>query len=247
MILYPTIEIQNGRCVSLTRGRIEEPSIWHVDPVAKAQEFAQAGAEWLHVTDLDAVKGSNANRDIVQKIIMGAGLPVQLGGGFRSRGRIEEWIDFGAGRIVISTLAAQEPAMVKDLAKRHADQIVLSVDVWKGQVLTEGWRKTSALSPEAFVDAYAGTPFAAIIVTDVDADVGDTDGSLGIIAALADRAKVPVIASGVVRTIDDIARLKYLRTISGALVGRALFNKTIDLHEALLEARTSTEKVADFI
>jgi phosphoribosylformimino-5-aminoimidazole carboxamide ribotide isomerase len=247
MILYPSIGLQNGHCVSLTRGRIEEPEIWHVDPVAKAQEFAHAGAEWIHLTDLDAVKGSNINRELVKKIILGAGLPVQLGGGFRSRGRIEEWIDLGAGRIVVSTLAAQEPAMIKDLAKRHADQIVLSVDVWKGQVLTEGWRKTSAYSPEAFIDAYAGTPFAAIIVTDVDADVGDTDGALGLIAALAQRAKVPVIAGGVVRTIDDISRLKYLRTISGALVGRALFNKTIDLRDALVEARTSTEKVADFI
>jgi len=247
MIIYPTIEIQNGRCVSLTRGRLDEPEIWHVDPLAKAKEFAHAGAEWMHLTDLDAVRGLNTNHDLVLSIIRGAGLPVQLGGGFRSRGRVEEWIDLGAGRIVIGTLAAQEPAMVKDLAKRHADQIVLTVDVWKGHVMIEGWRTTSAYTAEAFIEAYAGTPFAAIVVTDVGADAQESEASLSMIARLADLAKVPVIASGIVRTVDDIARLKFASHISGALVGRALFNKSVDLDEALAVANARAEKVAAFI
>lgn len=247
MIIYPTIELLDGRCVSLTRGRLDEPEIWHVDPVAKAKEFARAGAEWMHLTDLDAVRGSNTNHDLVVSIIRGAGIPVQLGGGFRSRGRVEEWIDLGAGRIVIGTLAAQEPAMVKDLAKRHADQIVLTVDVWKGHVMIEGWRTTSAYTAEAFIEAYAGTPFAAIVVTDVGADASESEASLSMIARLADLAKVPVIASGIVRTIDDVSRLKFASHISGALVGRALFNKTLDLKAALDVANASPGKVAAFI
>ncbi len=247
MILYPTIELQNGRCVSLTRGRIEEPEIWHVDPVAKAKEFAKAGAEWMHLTDLDAVRGLNTNHDLVLKIIRGAGIPVQLGGGFRSRGRVEEWIDHGAGRVVIGTLAAQEPAMVKDLAKRHADQIVLTVDVWKGHVLIDGWRTSSAYTAESFIEAYAGTPFAAIVVTDVDADATGSEASLSMIEKLSQIAKVPVIASGFVRSLDDIARLKFVSHISGALIGRVLMNKTIDLHEALNEAKGDRGKVAEFI
>lgn len=247
MILYPTIELLNGRCVSLTRGRIEEPEIWHVDPVAKAKEFASFGAEWMHVTDLDAVKGLNTNRDLVTKIIKSAGIPVQLGGGFRSRGRIEEWFDLGAARIVIGTLAVQEPALVKDVVKRHPGKVALTVDVWKGKVLVDGWRTSSAYTAEAFINAYAGTPFAAIIITDVDADTAGTEASLSMIATLSDIAAVPVIASGAVRTIDDIARLKFASHISGALVGRALFNKTIDLAEALGEARGDVGEVAAFI
>lgn len=247
MILYPTIELQNGRCVSLTRGRIEEPEIWHVDPVAKAREFAALGAEWMHVTDLDAVKGLNTNRELVLQIIKAAGIPVQLGGGFRSRGRIEEWFGLGAARIVIGTLGVQEPAMVKDLVKRHPGRIALTVDIWKGKVLVDGWRTSSAYTPEAFIRAYAGTPFAAIIVTDVDADTAGTEASFSMISRLADLAGVPVIASGAVRTIDDVARLKFASDIAGALVGRALFNRTIDLGAALAEAGSARGEVAGFI
>lgn len=247
MILYPTIELLNGRCVSLTRGRIEEPEIWHVDPVAKAKEFARLGAEWMHLTDLDAVKGLNTNHDLVLKIIQSAGIPVQLGGGFRSRGRIEEWFELGAGRIVIGTLAVQEPALVKDVVKRHPGKVALTVDVWKGKVLVDGWRTSSAYTAESFIKAYAGTAFAAIIVTDVDADTAGTEASVSMLATLSDIAKVPVIASGAIRTIDDVARLKYASHISGAMVGRALFNKTIDLEDALAEARSDVGEVAAFI
>lgn len=247
MILYPTIEIQNGRCVSLPRGRIEEPSIWHVDPVAKAQEFAHLGAEWMHVTDFDAMHGSNQNHDLILKIIRGAGIPVQLGGGFRSRDRIEEWIDLGAGRIVVGTLAAQNPHLVKELAEHHPDQIVLAVDIWQGHVMIEGWKTKSAYTPEAFIAAFEGTPFAAIIVTDIDYDLQEKDAALGVVSAIAEKSKVPVIASGIVRMLDDISRLRLLGEVSGAIVGRALFNKTLDLKEALKEARPDRSHVAEFI
>ncbi len=247
MILYPTIELMNGRCVSLHRGRLEEPSVWHVDPVAKAREFAHAGAEWMHVTDFDAVQGKDINHQTVLNIIRGAGIPVQLGGGFRSRDRIEEWIDHGAGRIVVGTLAANNPHLVKELAEHHPDQIVLAVDVWKGHILIEGWKQQSAYTPDGFVDAFKGTPFAAVIVTDIDSDLDESDRSLGLISAIAERVKVPVIASGIVRTLDDISRLRLLGSVSGAIVGRALYHKTLDLKEALKEARPDTSHVAEFI
>jgi phosphoribosylformimino-5-aminoimidazole carboxamide ribotide isomerase len=247
MILYPTIELQNGRCVSLPRGKIEEPDIWHVDPVAKAQEFAHAGAEWMHVTDFDAVRGSNANHDLVLQVIRGAGIPVQLGGGFRSRDRIEDWIDHGAGRIVVGTLAAHNPHLVKELAERHPDQIVLALDVWQGHVMIEGWKTRSAYEAEGFLKAFAGTPFAAVIITDIGADIAESDASLGMIEGLAEHTRIPVIASGIVRTLDDISRLRLLGKVSGAIVGRALYNRTIDLKEALHEARVERGHVAAFM
>ncbi|WP_170363221.1 HisA/HisF-related TIM barrel protein [Ruegeria arenilitoris] len=246
MRVYPTMELQNGRCVTLDKGRLDEPMIWHVDPVETAQGWAAAGAEWMHLTDFDAIEGRDTNSALVEQIIRSAELPVQLAGGFRSREQVERWIDKGAGRIVIGTLAARDPHLFKELAKLYPDQIVLAVDVWQGYVMTDGWRTQSAFTPEAFIEAFADAPLAAILVTDIDSDMVDVEAQLGLISGLAAHSRTPVIASGVVRSSDDISRLAYIPNISGALVGRALFRKTVDLSEALAVAKTAHEPVAQF-
>jgi len=247
MMIYPTMELLDGRCVTLDKGNLDAPMVWHVDPVETAKGFAEAGAQWMHLTDFNALQGDDSNAALVEEIIRTAGIPVQLGGGIRSRERAEYWIDKGAGRVVIGTMAAYDPAAASELAKYHPDQIVLAVDIWQGQVMTEGWRKSGAWTPEAFIAAFENTPFAGIVVTDIDSDMNDLEGQLGQVSALAGLAKSPVIASGVVRSVDDISRLKYLQTISGALVGRALFNKTITVAEALATAQPTAEPVAEFL
>lgn len=247
MILYPTIELQNGHCVSLNRGNLDEPLIWHVDPAEKAREFAAAGAEWIQVTDFNAIVGDDQNVEIVEEIIRSAGIPVQVAGGIRTVEKAEEWIGKGAGRVVTGTMAALEPNAVKALAKLHPDQVVLAVDVWEGRVMTEGWQKSSALEPEAFIRAFDGVPLAAILITDIGADLAEREASLSLISALAGISRTPVIASGLVRTSDDVSRLKYVGNIDGAIIGRALFRKTIDLDEALTVARPEREKTAEFI
>lgn len=247
MMIYPTMELMNGRCVTLDKGRLDNPMLWHVDPVETAKGFAADGAEWMHLTDFNAVQGDDSNVPVVEEIIRSVGIPVQLGGGMRSRDQVERWIDRGVGRVTVGTLAARDPALVADLAKQHPDQIVLAVDVWQGQVMTEGWRKSGAFDPGTYIDAFGDAPFAAIIITDIDSDMSDVDAQLGLIAGLAERAKAPVIASGVVRSADDIARLKYIRNISGALVGRALFRKSLTLSDALEVARPQSEPVAEFL
>lgn len=247
MILYPTIELQDGHCVSLKHGNLDEPAIWHVDPVEKAKEFAAAGAEWLQVTDFNSIVGDDQNVPVVEEIIRSAGVQVQVAGGIRSREQADSWIEKGAGRVVIGTLATHDPETVKTLAKYLPDQVVLSVDVWEGRVMTEGWKTKSALEPEHFIKEFEGTPFAAILVTDIDSDVSERDASLSLIASLANVSRTPIIASGLVRTTDDIARLKYLGNVHGALLGRALFRKTIDLEAALLAARPEVEKTAELI
>ncbi|CUI01019.1 1-(5-phosphoribosyl)-5-[(5-phosphoribosylamino)methylideneamino]imidazole-4-carboxamide isomerase [Leisingera aquaemixtae] len=246
MMIYPTMEIQNGRCVSLEKGRLDEPQIWHVDPVETAKGFAAAGAEWMHLTDFSAIEGDHSNEALILDIIRGAGVPVQLGGGMRSREQVESWIDKGAGRIVIGTLAARDPHLVRELAEHHPDQIVLAVDIWQGQVMTDGWRKSGAFTPEAYLEAFAGAPFAGIIITDIDSDVADTEAQMGLISHLASTVKLPVIANGVVRNSDDVSRLKYIPNIAGAMVGRALFRKTLSVEEALAVARPEPEPVAEF-
>jgi len=247
MIIYPTIELQAGRCVSLFRGRLEEPQIWHVDPIAKAQEFAAAGAEWIHVTDFDGVAQEGGHRELLLDIIRQTGAPIQLGGGFRSYEAIAEWIDLGAGRIVVGTLAATSPDVVKQAAKAFPDVICLAVDVWQGQLMIEGWREPAAMTPADFISAFADDPLAAVIITDIDAKLTVSDASLAQVTELAGHATAPVIARGLSRSLDDIARQKYVPDITGSIVGRALFERTFSLEEALAIAAEAPGPKAEFV
>lgn len=247
MILYPTLELLNGRCVSLEGGRLEEASIWHVDPVETARSWVADGAEWMHVTDFNWVQGREGNDHLIQQIIRSVGIPVQLAGGFRSAEGVAHWIDRGAARIVLSTLAVRDPQTVKSLARRFPDQIVLSVDVLNGRVMTDGWRRESAFAPEDLICAFADAPLAGVIVTDIESDRAGAEAQMGLISGLAPLAKAPVIASGVIRTADDVARLAYIPNIAGALVGRALFRKTVSLKDALRMARPDATPVAEFL
>ncbi len=246
MIIYPTLELHNGKSVSLTRGRLEDPVIWHKDPVEIARGFAAAGAEWMHLTDINALAGDGDNNELSEEIIRSAGIPVQMGGGFRSRESVERWIDKGVGRVVIGTLAAQEPDMVKEMAKRHPDQIVLAVDIYQGQMMTDGWRQPSAFSPETFIGEFDTTPLAGIIVTDIDSDIGESDGTLGVVTGLAAKTRHPVIVRGTIKQADDVVRLKYLPNIAGTLIGRALMAKDIDLAAAISFAHAQIEPTAEF-
>lgn len=247
MILYPTIELQNGRCVSLYRGRIDEPQIWHVDPVEKAREFSAAGAQWLHVTDLDAVEGGEGQIDLIDNLIARAEAPIQLAGGFRSMQGVAEAIERGAGRVVVGTLAVLQPNVVKAAAKAYPDQIVLAVDVYQGKVMTNGWRDQSTFLPEDFIETYASAPLAAIAVSDIDADLDEAEDSLALVTRLAGIAKAPVIARGLAHSLDDLSRLKYVPNISGAMIGRALFNKNVDISDAIDLAESQPEPKAEFI
>jgi len=172
---------------------------------------------------------------------------VQISGGFRSREQVETWINKGAGRIAIGTLAARDPYLVQQLVKYYPDRIVLAVDIWRGQVITDGWRTVGAFAPETFVAAFPEASMASVILMDVAGDVEDTDAQLGLISGLAADIKAPVIARGMVNGSDDIARMKYIPNISGAIVERALSRKTVDLTEAIAIARPDTEPVAEFL
>jgi len=246
MILYPTIQLQMGRCVSLHRGRLEEPELWHVDPLEKAHSFAAAGAGWMQVIDVDAVAGADTSRALVARIIRETPINVVVAGGIRTRERAEAWLDAGAAHVVFGTSALIAPAEVIETARFHPDAVILAVDVFQGRVMSHGWRKASAFAPEDFIAHFEDAPLAAIQITDIDAYVGDTDAVLALVTRLAAKTRKPVIASGMVRTLDDISRLKYVYNVAGAVVGRALFRRTVDLHAALEVVNAPAEKVAPF-
>ena len=247
MIIYPYIALRGGRCVNLRRGRIDEPVEYDADPVETARAFAQAGAEWLHVVDLDAVAGEGSNAELIRDIIRQAGVPVQVAGGIRSAEKVREWFDAGAGRMVFGTAAVNAPQMVKELSYAYPDQIVVSVDVWQGKVTIDGWREQTAFDPIDFVKQFAGWPLSQIILTDIDRDLELPESSLALVTRLASETSTPVIASGLARSLDDISALKYLYNISGAIVGRALFEGTFTLEEALALATPSPEPIAAFV
>ena len=236
MIIIPCMEIANGKCVSLHRGRLDEPMVWHVDPVEKAREFAACGASWMQLTDIDAIRGSQENRELVIEIIRNVGIPVQLAGGFRSLEMIREGIEIGAGRIVVGTIAVLTPDVVHSAAKLFPDQIVIAVDVWQGAIMTHGWNEPSAITPEGMLAEFKRAPLAAVSITDIDSNIENRKSSLALLKSLSGRTRTPLIASGVIRKIKDIKRLKRIPNVEGALVGTALYNRTIELEDALAAA-----------
>ena len=247
MIIYPNIALRGGRCVNLLRGRIDEPVTFDADPLEVAKSYAQAGAEWLHVVDLDAVAGTGSNAELIRDIIGQANAPVMVGGGIRSAEIVREWFEAGAGRMVFGTAAVNSPRMVKELSYAYPDQIVLSVDVWQGKVMIDGWRTSTVFSASEFVRQFDGWPLSQIIFTDIDHDLELPESSLALITKLASETSTPVIASGFARSLDDIASLKYLYNISGAIVARALFEGVFTLEEALAVANPSPEPVAGLV
>lgn len=244
MIIYPTLELLDGKCVSLRRGQLDDPVLWHVDPIETARGFAEAGARWMHVTDINGLRGDGDNNELVEEIIQAAGIPVQLGGGFRTQAQVEAWIERGVGRVVVGTMAAHNPDLLHELAKFHPDQIVMALDIQDGAVLTDSWSQQSSFTPESFVTAFDADPLAGIIVTDVGSLIEERDASLSIISSIADATRHPVNARGTVASLDDVARLKYVSNIAGTLIGHALLARNVDLAEAIALAHAPNEPVA---
>ncbi|GAB4366662.1 MAG: 1-(5-phosphoribosyl)-5-[(5-phosphoribosylamino) methylideneamino]imidazole-4-carboxamide isomerase [Kiloniellaceae bacterium] len=247
MIIYPDIELQKGRCVNLRRGRADAPVVYDADPVEAARDFARQGAEWLHVVDLDAVFNDGDNADVIREIIRQAGCPVQVGGAIRSMERVNQWIEAGAKRVVIATAAVKYPHLVREAATAYPGQVVVSIDARGGKVVVEGWREATIFTPVAFAREFDDVPLGAIIYTDIDRDDDEPTSSLSHTTELAAAVKTPVIASGVVKSPQDISVLTLLRNISGAITSRALFGGAFTLSEAIALAREPVPEPAPFL
>jgi len=244
MIIYPDIELQGGQCVNLIRGHRDDPVVYDMSPLDAAMDCAAQGAEWLHVVDLDAVFGDGENSDLIVEIIRRAGTPVQVAGGIRTIDTIRNWIEAGAGRVVISTAAVKDPHFVSAAATAYPGQVVISIDARDGKVVSEGWREPTIFSPVEFAQQFQALPLAAIIFTDIDCYDEAPESSLAQTTELAAQVRTPVIASGVVKNLDDLSRLRYLPNISGAITGRALFGGAFTLAEAIQVATETASPTA---
>lgn len=236
MILFPAIDLKGGQCVRLLKGDMRAVTVFNDDPAAQAKSFAAAGFEWLHVVDLDgAVAGLSVNAPAVERILAAVALPIQLGGGIRSRRQVEEWLDRGVRRVILGTAALRDPELVKSACRAHPDRIVVGIDARHGKVAVEGWAKTSEMTAVELSLRFEDAGVAAIVFTDIERDGALAGVNVEATAALARRLETPVIASGGLASLDDIRALRRHERdgIAGVICGRALYDGRIEPKAAL--------------
>jgi phosphoribosylformimino-5-aminoimidazole carboxamide ribotide isomerase len=240
LTLYPAIDLKDGACVRLRRGDMDEATIYSDDPGAQARAWQDAGCRWLHVVDLNgAFAGHPVNADAVAAILAAVTLPVQLGGGIRDMAGIERWLAAGIRRVILGSAAAKNPALVREACRAHPGRIAVGIDAREGFVATEGWAETSSLRALDLALRFEDAGAAAIIYTDIGRDGMLTGLNLEQTLDLAFQISTPVIASGGVGCLADLAALKRAADadggalIDGVIVGRALYDGRVDVAEAL--------------
>ena len=236
MILYPAIDLKDGACVRLVRGEMASATVFNRDPAAQARQFADDGFEWLHVVDLNgAFAGRSINGAAVAAIRDSVGLRLQLGGGIRDRTAIERWLGLGIDRVVLGTAALRDPEMVRQAAADHPGAIAVGIDARDGRVAVAGWAEETEIGVVELARRFEDCGVAAIIHTDIarDGALGGVDAAAT--AALARQIGIPVIASGGVASLADLAALKAHEAdgIAGVICGRALYDGRIDARAAL--------------
>ena len=234
MILYPAIDIRDGKAVRLAQGDYERETAYDDDPVAAARRWTEGGARWLHVVDLDGAKaGEPVNLDHVRRIVAAVDVPVQLGGGLRDSKKVEEAISAGVERVVLGTAAVRDPALAEAVALAHGERVVASLDARSGKVAAEGWTEESELEVTAAVAALGERGIRRFVYTPVEVDGLMEGPDLGSLRRVAEATDGEVIYSGGVGSIDDLRELAGLglENVGGVIVGRALYERRFSVAE----------------
>ncbi len=236
MIVYPAIDIKDGKCVRLQQGKFDAVTVYGDDPVAVAKSYEKDGAEFIHVVDLDgALKGNGANLNVIKQIVEAVSIPVQTGGGIRSLIDIKTRIDAGVARVIIGSAAVSDPDMVKEAVELYGNKIAVGIDAKDGFVATHGWEKVSSMDATELAKSMQSIGVATIIYTDIATDGMLQGPNLSAMAQMAAAVDLDVIASGGVSCAEDIAAL--LKTgVAGVIVGKALYAKRLTLAQALQAA-----------
>ncbi|UWR00729.1 1-(5-phosphoribosyl)-5-[(5-phosphoribosylamino)methylideneamino]imidazole-4-carboxamide isomerase [Rhodobacteraceae bacterium S2214] len=234
MILYPAIDLKDGNAVRLVHGDMDQTTVFNDDPAAQARSFVEAGCEWLHLVDLNgAFAGEPVNAAPVEAILKACKVPTQLGGGIRDMATIERWLDRGLTRVILGTVAVENPDLVREAAKAFPNQVAVGLDARNGRVATRGWAEETDVMVTDLAKSFEDAGIAAIIYTDILRDGAMKGPNIDATAALARAVDIPVIASGGVSSLADLKALKETDVISGAISGRALYDGAIDLAEAM--------------
>jgi phosphoribosylformimino-5-aminoimidazole carboxamide ribotide isomerase len=231
--IWPAIDIRGGKCVRLKQGDYARETVFAEDPAEMARHWVAQGARRLHLVDLDGARaGSPVNLAGVEAILASVDVPCELGGGIRTEETICRLLQMGLARLVIGTLAVKEPEWFRRMCRKYPGRLVLGLDARDGRVATEGWLRTSEVPAEELARQFDSEPLAAIVYTDIATDGMMTGPNVAAMAAMQRAVRLPVVASGGVTTVDDVARLA-AAGLSGCIIGRALYEGTIRLPEAL--------------
>jgi phosphoribosylformimino-5-aminoimidazole carboxamide ribotide isomerase len=237
MQIWPAIDLRGGKCVRLVQGDYRRETVFSEDPPEMARHWVSQGAEFLHLVDLDGARsGRIENAASIEAILAAVSVPCQLGGGIRDEPTIARLLAAGVHRVVIGTLALKQPDWFRQMCQKFPDRIALAIDARGGVVATEGWLETSRTGALDLARDFAREPLAAIVCTDIDADGMLSGPNFDALAEMQRAVELPVIASGGVSTGEDITRLAELG-LAGCIIGRALYEHTLSLSDALARAR----------
>lgn len=236
MQIWPAIDLRGGKCVRLQQGDYQRETVFGDDPAAMARHWVDQGARRLHLVDLDGARdGRRANLASVRAIVAAVDIPCQLGGGIRSDEAIEEMFAAGVERLVVGTMALKDPEWFRRAVRTHRGRLALGIDARDGRVATDGWLETSEVLATDLAASLSGEPLAAIIYTDIDRDGMLAGPNLAALDRLREATELPIIASGGITRIEDISNLAQ-RMIDGCIIGRALYEGTLKLAEAIRAA-----------
>ena len=237
MIIFPAVDLQDGKAVRLKQGRAEESTVFNDDPVAAALHWQNQGAEWLHLIDLDgAFQGRSVNADLVARISARLDIPIELGGGVRDEDAARMWFDAGVTRLIIGTMALEKPQEYARLCSLFPGKIGVSLDAVDGRLKTRGWVTDAGLTVDEVMPRLVGDGTAFIIYTDIARDGMQSGVNMPMLSHLAETSPVPVVAAGGVATLEDIKALYPLSVkanLQGAISGRAIYEGTLNLPEAM--------------
>ena len=233
MILYPAIDLKDGNAVRLFKGDMAQTTVFNTDPTAQARAFVEEGCEWLHLVDLNgAFAGAPVNGAVVEAILSATNVPAQLGGGIRDMATIETWLRRGIARVILGTVAVENPTLVRDAAKAFPGKVAVGLDAREGRVATRGWAEETDMMVTDLAKSFEDAGIAAIIYTDINRDGAMQGPNIPATEALARAVDIPVIASGGVSSLKDLQALNATGVISGAISGRARYDGAINLKDA---------------
>lgn len=237
MQIWPAIDLRGGKCVRLQQGDYNRETVFGDDPVEMARHWASQGAEYLHLVDLDGARdGRLVNRESVRAIVAALDIPCELGGGVRDESTIDELLALGLQRVVIGTKALREPDWFRAMCRRYPQRLVLGIDAREGRVATHGWLETSDVAATDMARQFHDEPLAAIIYTDIATDGMLAGPNLAAMQEMHAAVDLPLIASGGVSRAEDVAQLAAV-PVTGCIIGRALYEGTLTLADALAAAR----------
>lgn len=236
MIFFPAIDLKEGHCVRLRQGDMQTATVFNDDPGAQARLFADAGCRWLHVVDLDgAFAGHPVNAEAVGAILAAVDLPVQLGGGIRTLATVASWLDRGVHRVILGTVALRDPDLVRTACRNFPGRVAVGIDARNGQVAVQGWSEQSEIAALDLARRFEDAGVAALIFTDIGRDGEMAGPNITATIALARAVRIPVILSGGVSSLADLAAVKAAGDgiIAGVISGRALYDGRIDPRQAV--------------